>query len=133
MILRLAFKSDPAALCNVRKDVRRFLEEAGCPAAATDRILLALTEACTNVIRHTYGGDPARSIRLACGKIRGGLRFRLRDYGPRLDAAKLRVHRARELKPGGLGLPLMHATFDTIQLVNHPRGNELVLITKNAK
>jgi anti-sigma regulatory factor (Ser/Thr protein kinase) len=127
MTRRLVFKSDPAALAGVRADVRRFLDEAGCPGADASRIAVSLTEACTNVMRHTYGGDTTRTIRLACETVRGGLRFRLRDYGPHLDRRKLRTPPARRLRPGGLGLVLMRRTFDSIRLVNHPRGNELIL------
>jgi anti-sigma regulatory factor (Ser/Thr protein kinase) len=127
MTRKLAFKSDPAALAAVRAELRRFLNEARCPAGLASRVILALTEASTNITRHTYVGDHTRTIRLACETARRKIRFRLRDYGPRLDPRKIRPRTAHQLKPGGLGIVLMHKTFDTIRLVNHPRGNELVM------
>jgi serine/threonine-protein kinase RsbW len=123
----LTFMSDPAALAEVRAEVRQFLAAAGCAEPDASRITLALTEACTNITRHTYGGDPARTIRLACEKTRRGVRFRLRDYGPRLAAGKLQPRAGQKLKPGGLGLVLMRKIFTTVKLINHPRGNELVM------
>jgi anti-sigma regulatory factor (Ser/Thr protein kinase) len=127
MTRKLVFKSDPAELAGVRAEVRRFLKAAACRDADAERIAVALSEACTNITRHTYDGDPARTIRLACEATGRGIRFRLRDYGPHVRAAQLRPRPARELKPGGLGLVLMRKTFTSLKLVNHPRGNELIL------
>jgi anti-sigma regulatory factor (Ser/Thr protein kinase) len=48
----------------------------------------------------------------------------MRDYGPPVDAAKLKGRELEDVKPGGLGLNLLKNTFTTVEHSPLPDGNE---------
>ncbi|MBU6198559.1 MAG: ATP-binding protein, partial [Xanthomonadaceae bacterium] len=81
-----------------------------------DRLVLAVDEACTNVIRHAYGGECTRRIALRLARERDMLAFELRDQAPSVDPACLRPRDLSECRPGGLGLPFIAATMDDWKL-----------------
>jgi anti-sigma regulatory factor (Ser/Thr protein kinase) len=126
------FCSHVANLCQVRKQVRTFLGEAGCSEDITDLLVLGIDEACSNVIRHAYECRDDQPIRLALERVREkdgtiGVRFRLRDYGPPIDPAKLNGRALDDVKPGGLGLHFIRQVFDRAYYLRKRDGTELVL------
>src|SRR5882757_3318551 len=64
MKLQLKFTADTCELAGMRHDAREFLITAGVPEMDAELMVLALDEACTNIIRYAYGGITQRSIRL---------------------------------------------------------------------
>ena len=60
MSLRLKFAADTCQLAAMRQAVRDYLVEGGVPEMEAELMVLALDEACTNVIRHAYGGCSQR-------------------------------------------------------------------------
>jgi sigma-B regulation protein RsbU (phosphoserine phosphatase) len=107
---------------------REFIESwaltAGFPDLERGRIVLAADEAVTNIMRHTYQGAPDKPIILSNEIVDGYLHFRLRDYGPPVDAAKLKGRELEDVKPGGLGLHLLRSVFTTVEHISLPDGNE---------
>ena len=92
-----------------------------------DRLVLAVDEACTNVIRHAYGGECTRRIALHVARERDMLAFELRDQAPAVDPACLKPRDLSECRPGGLGLPFIDATMDdwTLEPAAEGQGNIL--------
>jgi len=110
------------------KRCREFIEAWALTAGFSDLerglIVLAADEAVTNIIRHTYSSAPDKPIHLSA-KITGGhLHLWMRDYGPPVDAAKLKGRELEDVKPGGLGLNLLKNTFTTVEHSPLPDGNE---------
>ncbi len=107
---------------------RQFIEAwalaAGFPDLERGRIVLAADEAVTNVIRHTYQGEPDKPIVLSAEIAEGQLHLRLRDYGPPVSAETLKGRELEDLKPGGLGLHLLRSTFSVVEHFALPDGNE---------
>ena len=110
------------------KDARRFIEEwalaAGYPDLERGRIVLAADEATTNIMRHTYRGEPGHPIFISAEIRDGRLHLRLRDRGPAVDMAELKGRALEDVKPGGLGLHLVSTVFDVIEHTALPDGNE---------
>jgi len=90
--------------------------------------VLALDEACTNIIRHAYGGCTERAIRLNLERLRRGIRCTLRDYGSTCDPAKIRSRELTDFRPGGLGVRILHSAFDHVAFEPQPRGTRLTLV-----
>jgi len=110
------------------RQARDFIEAWALTAGFSDlergRIVLAADEAVTNVMRHTYQGAPDKPIILTNEIVDGYLHFRLRDYGPPVDVAKLKGRELEDIKPGGLGLHLLRTVFTTVEHKTLPDGNE---------
>jgi anti-sigma regulatory factor (Ser/Thr protein kinase) len=91
-------------------------------------MVLGVDEACTNIIRHAYHLAEDQLISLSLETIKSnGVRFRLRDYGDRLDATNYQGRSLDQPRPGGLGMHLIRHAFDQIDYQQRRRGTLLVL------
>jgi anti-sigma regulatory factor (Ser/Thr protein kinase) len=125
---RIEFASHPANLWLVRHSVRRFLQARGFPSNQIDLMVLGVDEACTNIIRHAYGLQEDQLISLSLEtSARGGVRFRLRDYGRTFNPDQCKLRPLDELQPGGLGMHLIQHAFDKVDYLGRRRGTMLVL------
>jgi anti-sigma regulatory factor (Ser/Thr protein kinase) len=105
------------------------------PQVASD-FALAVSEACTNVVRHAYARAGAPDSRLILSAERDGatIVMRLRDFGCKFDPSRVPVPNLDgEPSIGGYGIYLMRQVMDDVQYVtNHPVGTELILIRRIA-
>ena len=103
-------------------------------ACATD-VVMAVDEACQNVIRHAYRGDPDGVIELEVRRAEGELQIEVRDFAPPVDPARIQPRRLEELRPGGLGTHLIRSAMDHTELRRPPSGpgNLLRMVKKLAR
>lgn len=126
MKTKVAFKSSTCELARIRAEVRAFLAAAGFPEDSAELIVLALDEACANVIRHAYGHD-CKPVRLEMVRLRDRVRFVLRDYGRSCDPAKIQSRALEDIRPGGLGVHIIRQAFDVVDYRPCTRGTRLTL------
>jgi serine/threonine-protein kinase RsbW len=125
---KIEFASHPANLWLVRNCVRQFLQNRAFSSREIDLMVLGVDEACTNIIRHAYHLAEDQLISLSLETIKSnGVRFRLRDYGDRLDATNYQGRSLDQPRPGGLGMHLIRHAFDQIDYQQRRRGTLLVL------
>jgi len=124
---KITFRSATGELAAVRAGVRDFLEQAGMEECAREAIVLALDEACTNVIRHAYH-SACRQVRMEMEYSAGQIRFTLRDYGKPCDPDKIRSRDLADIRPGGVGVHIIRQVFDSVTYTPCPRGTRLVMI-----
>jgi sigma-B regulation protein RsbU (phosphoserine phosphatase) len=110
-LLDLELAAEAAALPAMRRQLCATLERLRVPAATRDRLVLAVHEACANVIRHGYGDRAGGRMRLTVYRVRQWLHFRLRDQAPALVPPSLVARDLDECRPGGLGLPIIDQTM----------------------
>ncbi len=111
--IRVSFPSDPEYMTAVRALVEKVSELIGFDDSQTGQIVLAVDEACSNIIRHQYEGRTDGRIDLAVrpdGET--GIEFVLRDYGPVRDPSTFRGRRLEDVRPGGLGLHIISEVMD---------------------
>ena len=125
----ICFSSDTCHLAKVREEVRGFLGRNGFDECATELMVLALDEACTNVIRHAYAHE-CKPVRLQMTALRGLVRFVLRDYGRSCDPKKIKSRALEDIRPGGLGVHIIKQAFDSVTYSPQPRGTRLILENK---
>jgi len=115
--IHLSVPSDPACMAIVRAVVEKVAGAAGFSEEETGQIVLAVDEACANVIRHQYEGRRDQRIELDArlDARRGCLEFLLRDYGPVRDPALFRGRELAEVRPGGLGLHIIRKVMDEVE------------------
>ena len=104
----------------VRQALRGFLEADGVPQERIEDVLLAVTEACANVVRHAYREDDSEgNVDLIAGVGDGAVTVTVVDRGlgfaPRVDSPGL-----------GLGLPVMAALATRLEISTGDEGGTVV-------
>ncbi|HXY55174.1 MAG TPA: ATP-binding protein [Nitrospirota bacterium] len=127
----LTVPSHPKYLYVVRSALYPIARSAGFSKQDTRKIVLAVDEACSNVIKHAYEGDHAKTIALTVTVNGGGIQIRIKDSGKKVDAAKIAPRRLEDIRPGGLGTHFMFTIFDTVEFdTSGERGTILTLVKK---
>jgi sigma-B regulation protein RsbU (phosphoserine phosphatase) len=116
-------------LREMRNALRRLLDQLGIEPALRDRLVLAVDEACTNIIRHAYGGEGAGGIGLRVSRADDVLTFELTDDAPCVDPGRMRPKPLGECRAGGLGIALIDTVMDSwhVEPASERCGNRLVL------
>jgi len=93
---------------------------------------LALDEAVSNIIVHTYKKDESKYIimTLMWKDEMKELEILLRDFGPKVDPSKIKPRPLEEVKPGGLGVYIIQKIFDVMKFKDVEMGNLLILKKK---
>lgn len=121
-------QSESKYLKPLRNQLRRFLAKLGFKGKELDFLLIALGEACTNSIRHAYGGEKGHLIRVTVENRKRGIIFKIRDYGHKIVLSNVKTPKLPPDKPHGLGIYLVKTMVDRLKYnTHHARGNELVL------
>jgi serine/threonine-protein kinase RsbW len=130
---KFTFPSETTALREVRRWVKNVLQNNAPKEAPIPEMVLALDEACTNVIRHAYCGARGRPIRLGieCGPHR--IRCEVRDYGVPCEPEKLPGRPKGRLTAGGWGLHIIREVFDEVRYEPCERGTRLILVWKTPR
>jgi sigma-B regulation protein RsbU (phosphoserine phosphatase) len=118
---RIPARSDQ--LGKMRAAVRECVEASGCSENPTADIVLAVDEACQNVIRHAYKGDPEGVIELIIRREGDDLVFSLFDSAPEIDPSKVKPRDLDDIRPGGLGTHFIQKVMDRADFLPRPRGN----------
>lgn len=118
--LRLPARPDrlPAARAWVRETARR----AGCGDELAENLVLAVNEACMNVIQHAYGFEPDQEMLLRARREGGALVFELLDHAPSARPDEIRSRPLDEIRPGGLGVHFMRSIMDEVAFAPPPPG-----------
>jgi len=124
----LTIKSHPRHLADVRQFVRRVAAEAQFDKDLAFHMVLAVDEACANIIRHAYRGDYEKDIIIQAEVTPDAVEFRLRDFGRQVDPAVMKSRNLDDIRPGGLGCFLIRKTFDLVEYTHLPVGTELRLV-----
>ena len=121
-------ESDPSKLESLRGQLKDFLDQTGFPPPIRDKILVCVGEACTNSIRHSYQGQTGQKIEVTAEDFEDRLTLRIRDFGQKIDLAKVKTPKLPPTKPGGLGVYFMKTIMDKMEYnTGHSEGNELIL------
>lgn len=90
-------------------------------------IMIAVTEAVNNAIRHGNKGDSSKNVSLGLTLDEGMIKFRIEDEGKGFDFHNLPDPTAPENieKPGGRGIFLMKHLADEVDFSEHGKVVEL--------
>jgi anti-sigma regulatory factor (Ser/Thr protein kinase) len=119
--VRLTLPARPENVAVVRHVLGAFADSLRLPADVIDDMRLAVTEACTNVVRHAYREDAPGPIDVVIRPTRDQLELIVSDegrgIGPSPDGAG-----------PGLGLPLIAALADSVEIGRgRSRGSRLAM------
>ncbi len=111
----------------VRSMVGQMAALAGFSEEETQFVILAVDEACANVIRHAYQCRDDGDIIISCRETEDGIEFLVTDQGTPCDSSTFPKRSLEEVRPGGLGLPLIEAVMDKVEFRRGDGCNELYL------
>jgi anti-sigma regulatory factor (Ser/Thr protein kinase) len=113
-MIEIRVTSDPKFLIIVRAMVGQLCELLECSTEEQRKIVLAVDEACANIIKHTYRGDCCQTIDILCRGDERKLEIVLQDCGPPLDVKQVVPRDLDEVRPGGLGTHFIRTIMDEV-------------------
>ena len=131
----LAVNSKTEKLSEIRNFVAEHAKNAGLTQKEIDDIILAVDEACTNIIKHAYKSFPDGEIVIELEYNSKKFTIKLIDHGSSFDPDTIpdpdlqKYYRQRRV--GGLGLYLMKTLMDDVEYVSVPGKYNQVLLSKN--
>ena len=131
----LRVKSKTENLSVIRDFVSEKALDAGLPMATVENIMLAVDEACTNIIKHAYKSSPEGKIILNIDYDEKKFTITIIDYGKSFEPNSVPLPNLqkyyREHKVGGLGIYLMKSLMDDVKYTSVPGKYNQVLLSKN--
>jgi len=103
-----------------RHAVRTVCVAAGMSGDLQDELILAVDEACQNILRHGYGGAGEVVLEILLDGRR--VAVQLIDFAPHVDMMALPLRDPDELRPGGLGLHFIRSVMDEVDWPPPPPG-----------
>jgi len=119
--VELRICADPAYLGVARAAVRKVAEVFGLSEDKGESVTLAVEEALTNVIRHSYGGACDKRIvlqlnRTECGdEKKAAMEVVIRDFGRVVAPESIKGRDLSEVRCGGMGVHIIHSLMDAIE------------------
>jgi serine/threonine-protein kinase RsbW len=132
---KLEINSRTENLAEIREFINSAAAESGFSKEVIDNIILAVDEACTNIIKHAYKYFPDGKIILSLKTDKKTFTIDIIDYGksfepglvPNPDLQKY----FNEKRVGGLGMYLMKTLMDEVKYTSVPGKFNQVSLTKN--
>ncbi|WP_455212014.1 ATP-binding protein [Kaarinaea lacus] len=135
LISKIRFPARPYQLKQVRFIVHNAMRNTELQPTDVDRVVLAVNEACMNIIQHGYKQDETGEIILEIFKNPDEIVFRLTDFAPPVDECTIKGRDWEDVRPGGLGVHFICESMDDIKYLHLPggAGNILEMTKKFSK
>lgn len=128
----LTIKSVTGNLTLVRDFIKTAAAKCGFEDESIEKIVLAVDEACTNVIKHAYKNSPEGDITIKISSSKQKMTVSITDHGSDFDPALVPEPDIKEYyrqhKVGGLGLFLMRKLMDEVKYSSAGNKNQVKLI-----
>ena len=109
--LRIPAFADRMSL--VRETLRSAARHCGFDVSGTKELVLAVCEACQNVVQHGYAGQEPGDIVLTMIRSEDGVIVRVRDFANPVDPSKIKSRDLDDVRPGGLGIHFIENLMDS--------------------
>jgi serine/threonine-protein kinase RsbW len=121
-------------LLEVREFVLRAAREFGFSEEESSKIVLAVDEACTNVIKHAYQFAPDREIEIVIQPVKDSMQITVIDDGTSFNPSIAKLPDLKQhlshYRRGGLGIYLMRTLMDKVEYKFAPGKKNEVRLTK---
>ncbi|GBD88565.1 serine-protein kinase RsbW [bacterium BMS3Abin03] len=131
---KLIVKSKTENLSLIRDFISSKASDAGILIEEIENIMLAVDEACTNIIKHAYHSGPGGNIIVKVEYDSADFKITIEDYGNSFNPDEvpdpdLRQYH-KDKKVGGLGMYLMKTLMDDVKYVSVPGKYNRVILSK---
>ncbi len=117
-LLSKKWSSCTSELSDIRKSVMGVCLGLSYNLKQTNELVLAIDEACTNIIRYAYQNCRDGVIQIDISVDGDQVLFRMQDFAEQVSKDCIKVKRTSPLEPGGLGLMLMQKVMDSVEFVH---------------
>jgi serine/threonine-protein kinase RsbW len=121
-------------LLEVREFVLKAARQFGFEEEEASKIVLAVDEACTNVIKHAYQYAPDRKIEIVIRPDKDRLQITVIDDGKAFNPSIAKLPDLKQhlshYRRGGLGIYLMRTLMDKVEYKYAPGKRNEVRLTK---
>lgn len=121
-LLEQVFPAKTGVLSGVRSALHDACQRAHCCELCSDQVVLAINEACMNIIQHGYRFADGQQFTLRLALDGDMLVADLLDNGRPASDVDLRPRELDELRPGGLGVRFMRELMDGVRYLPAPEG-----------
>lgn len=116
LVLQLEFPADARLLPRTRRALEGYLEGVGTPEEQRFDVVLALDEACVNVIRHAFPADGDGSIRVAAEITDTDVTVQVEDDGVGFDPFAVALRPVAPEDTSGRGLHIIRQVMTHVEL-----------------
>lgn len=117
-LLEFQFPAKSEHLCTLREKLREALDTCSKSEELKQCIILAVGEACMNIIEHAYCDGDSGDIIVEIEKQDDNMVFRLTDFAHRKTRLEEMQSRPLEqIRPGGLGCHIINEIMDEVSLI----------------
>jgi serine/threonine-protein kinase RsbW len=120
--VKLTLPARPENVSVIRHVLGAFAEALRLPDDLVEDLRLAVTEACTNVVRHAYPPDFPGPVEITIVPSEDQVSVVVADFGRGIGSSS-------DTTGPGLGLPLIAAIADEVELQPVPGGGSRVAMT----
>ena len=120
--VKLTLPARPENVAVVRHVLGAFAESMRLPDELIEDLRLAVTEACTNVVRHAYPEGNPGAVEISIEPREERVKIVVADTGRGIGASS-------DTSGPGLGLPLIAAIADTVDLQSAPGAGSRMAMT----
>lgn len=131
----LRFRSNPQTLERVRSSVLELANRLKLSNAFVDDLVLAIYEACANVMEHAYGGKEGGQIYLCITLENELVEVVILDRGNSFEPTEQPNYDPQTIydagQDGGMGIALMRTLMDSVEYRVREGGINMIRMTKN--
>ena len=98
----------------IRRVIETYFQSQQFQADVIRQVVLAVDEACSNVIKYAYKMDGSKEIRVSLSGVPEGIKISIRDYGDKPDMDTVKPRDLNKVRPGGLGIHLIQSVMDEV-------------------
>ena len=127
--IEIKLPSDPQFLKIIRSGISHISKICGFSNEESNAVTIAVDEAASNIIKHTYNGAKNELIVVNFRILEDRLEVIFRDFGEKVDPKTIKSRDLNEIRPGGLGVHLIKSTMDVVNYDNSFEvGNQLTMV-----
>ncbi len=132
MKIRITIPSNPEYLSLVRNLIKQALPDDRFEKLTIEHIVLAVDEACSNVIEHSYSMVATNELSMTMNSDKEKITFLIEDRGSGLKFMKAQKPNLKEYveqrKEGGLGRYIIAHVMDEMKYSRKGKKNKLTLV-----
>jgi len=129
---RIHLLSRPDMLKPLREFVRVLAKKMNCCDESLDCLVMAINEACMNVMQHAYHERLDEEIIIEFWRDDEEMVIKVIDFAEAIDIESIKSRDLEDIKPGGLGVHFIKQSMDCVEYKHssNEKGNVLEMRKK---